>query len=94
MTGCSMSDNISNPAVKKGCVVVRDWSEESRIREAARIRENALHDEASALKNAWKEGYEEGLALARAEGRNDIINKMRLAGLSDEQINRILSYND
>mgnify|MGYP000141683924 FL=1 len=68
--------------MKKAVRVVRDMSDDTRIREAVRIREKALHDEASALKNARMEG--------RAEERTDIINKLRLAGFSDEQINGIL----
>lgn len=78
----NMLEETNLPIMKKAVRVVRDMSDDARIREAARIREKALHDEASALKNARIEG--------RAEERNDIINKMRLAGLSDEQINAIL----
>lgn len=36
-----------------------DNSEETRIKEIARLREKALHDEASALKNAKEEGKAE-----------------------------------
>ena len=48
--------------------VVYDMSEDTKIREIARLREKALHDEASALKHAREEGRKEGLELARAEG--------------------------
>ena len=77
-----MPKQTNLPITKKAVRVVRDMSDDTRIREAARIREKALHDEASALKNARMEG--------RAEERTDIINKLRLAGFSDEQINGIL----
>lgn len=77
-----MLEQTNLPIMKKAVRVVRDMSDDTRIREAARIREKALHDEASALKNARMEG--------RAEERTDIINKLRLAGFSDEQINGIL----
>jgi hypothetical protein len=77
-----MSEHTNLPIMKKAVRVVRDMSDDTRIREAVRIREKALHDEASALKNARMEG--------RAEERTDIINKLRLAGFSDEQINGIL----
>ena len=66
--------------------VVYDLSEDTRIREAARIREKALHDEASALANAKNEGRAEG----RAEGEANIISKMKAYGLSDEQIKAII----
>ena len=62
--------------------VIYDLSEDTRIREAARIREKALHDEASALANAKNEG--------RAEGEANIISKMKAYGLSDEQIKSII----
>ena len=77
-----MSEHTNLPIMKKAVRVVRYMSDDTRIREAVRIREKALHDEASALKNARMEG--------RAEERTDIINKLRLAGFSDEQINGIL----
>ena len=66
--------------------VIYDLSEDTRIREAARIREKALHDEASALANAKNEGRAEG----RAEGEANIISKMKAYGLSDEQIKSII----
>ncbi|MGN0682408.1 MAG: hypothetical protein ACI4JY_01915 [Oscillospiraceae bacterium] len=36
--------------------IIYDMSEDTRIRELARLREKALHDEASALKQATEEG--------------------------------------
>ena len=48
---------------------IYDASEETRIREIARLREKALHDEASALKNAKAEGEAIGMVKGRAEGR-------------------------
>ncbi len=62
---------------------IYDTSEETRIREIARLREKALHDEASALKNAKAEG--------RAEGEASIIAKMKAFGMTEEQIRRIIS---
>ncbi len=66
-------------------------SEEEKIQELARLREKALHDEASALSTARKEGREQGRAEGRAEGRNEMIEKMRKSGMTDEQIEKILS---
>ena len=54
-------------------------SEDTKIREIARLREKALHDEASAIKNA------------KAEERNDIISKLKAYGMTDEQIKAALS---
>ena len=67
--------------------IIYDTGEETRIRELARLREKALHDEASALKQAKSEGLEVG----RAEERNIIIEKMRAMGMSEEQIKAIVS---
>ena len=65
---------------------IYDTSEETRIKEIARLREKALHDEASALKNAKEEGKAEGAAKRQAE----LIANMKAFGMSDEQINAII----
>ncbi len=67
--------------------VIYDWSEQSLLRERARMREKALHDEASAMKNARAEARAKGAADKEAE----IIANMKALGMSDEQISRIIS---
>lgn len=67
--------------------VIYDWSEQSLLRERARMREKALHDEASAMKNARAEARARGAADKEAE----IIANMKALGMSDEQISRIIS---
>ena len=69
--------------------VIYDMSEDTRIREIARLREKALHDEASAIKNAKMEGREEGREEGRAEKRADAIAKMKALGFTEEQIRSI-----
>ena len=71
--------------------VVFDMSDDTRIREIARLREKAMHDEASALGNAKREGIEEGRAEGRTEGVEEVINKMRKSGMTEEQIKQILN---
>ena len=61
--------------------ITYDTSEGTKIKEIARLREKALHDEASALKNAKAEGMEEEKA--------NVISKMRANGFTDEQIRKI-----
>ena len=56
-----MLQNTVTPAVKKAVNVIYNMSADDRIREQARLREKALHDEASALKGARNEGRMEGL---------------------------------
>ena len=92
-----MISQTNVPIMKKAVNVIYDMSEDTRIREIARLREKALHDEASAIKNAKMEGREEGRAEGRAEGeaigvakeRADAIAKMKSLGFTEEQIRSI-----
>lgn len=65
--------------------ITYDTSEETRIKEIARLREKALYDEASALKHAREEGIKEG----RAEERAYSIKRMRSLGYTEEQIKAV-----
>ena len=94
------STNI--PEVKKTIVMLRELSADEKIRQEAFYREKRLHDEATALSGARREGIEigraEGKAEGRAEGRaeglneglNKMIEKMRKSGMSEEQIKAII----
>ena len=88
-----MLSQTNVPIMKKAVNVIYDMSEDTKIREIARLREKALHDEASALKNAKAEGVEEGLAKGEAKGRSEeranAIIRMRANGFTDEQIRKI-----
>ena len=57
-----MVEATSMPIIQKAVKVIYDMSEDTKIRELARMREKALHDEASALRQAWEEGIAEGLS--------------------------------
>ncbi len=89
-----MIEQTNIPIMQKAVRVIYDMSEDTRIREAARMREKTLHDEASALYNAKQEGLAEGRAEGRAEGEakgiTKIIEKMRLSGMTEEQIQTIM----
>lgn len=56
-----MIKNTGVPIMKDAVRVIYDMSDDTRIKEIARIREKAMHDEASALGNAKREGIEEGV---------------------------------
>ena len=73
-----MIKNTDVPIMKDAVRVIYDMSDDTRIREIARLREKAMHDEASALGNA------------KREGREEIIEKMRKSGMTEEQIKQIL----
>lgn len=78
------------PIMNKAVNIIYDLSEDTKIREMARLREKALHDEASALANAKNEGKAEGITIGREEGRteerNSLIEKMRQRGMSEDEI--------
>ena len=96
-----MISQTNVPIMKKAVNVIYDMSEDTKIREIARLREKALHDEASALKNAKAEGMAEGIEVGvvkgRAEGeangiakeKANVISRMRANGFTDEQIRKI-----
>ena len=101
-----MISQTNVPIMKKAVNVIYDMSEDTRIREIARLREKAMHDEASALKQAKAEGIEEGMTKGMAQGmaqgmtkgiakgmtkgKNEIIAQMKAAGMTDEQISFVL----
>ena len=74
------------PIMQKAVQIIYDLSEDTKIREIARLREKALHDEASAIKNAKAEGE----AIGYEKGEAAVIEKMQAFGLTDEQIKNIL----
>ena len=55
------------------------------MRERARIRERALHDEASYLEDAREEGFNQGITKGRAEAIEQILEGLRNRGV-DERI--------
>ena len=114
-----MISRTNVPIMQKAVQVIYDLSEDTRIRELARLREKALHDEVSAIKNAKAEGeliglekgeaiglekgeaiglekgeaigLEKGEAIGVQKERTAIIEKMKAAGMTDEQIRAIIS---
>ncbi|MGN1114977.1 MAG: Rpn family recombination-promoting nuclease/putative transposase, partial [Candidatus Ornithomonoglobus sp.] len=92
-----MLAHTENPAIQKGVQVIRNYSEDARLRNLAYSREKAMHDEAQALEYAKKlgleEGIKQGLAEGRAEGRaegiNAVIEAMKAAGMDTAQIEKL-----
>ena len=56
------------PEVKETIVMLRQLSADEKVRQEAYYREKRLHDEATALGTARREGIAEGRAEGRAEG--------------------------
>ncbi len=85
-----MINNTNVPIMQKAVRVIYDMSEDTRIREIARLREKALHDEASVRKSEREAGMAVGVAKGRAEEKALITEKMKAAGMSDEEIMKII----
>ena len=60
--------DIDIPEVKETIVMLRQLSADEKVRQEAYYREKRLHDEATALGTARREGIAEGRAEGRAEG--------------------------
>ena len=94
----ALQQNTSIPEIQKTIVILREMSADEQIREEARRREKRLHDEATALNHARKEGIEKGRAegeaigeaRGRAEGIASVAEAMRKKGYTEEQIKDLL----
>lgn len=84
--------------IQKAVMIIHKMSDDEKVQEAARLREKALHDEATALGHARREGLAEGRAEGRAEGiaegraeeRAKLEANLRALGLSEEMIRKAL----
>ncbi len=86
----TMIENTNVPIMQKAVRVIYDMSEDTRVREAARMRNKALHDEVSALNNAEKKGIRKGLKQGLKQGKAEIIASLKAYGMTDEQIKAAL----
>ena len=68
-------------------MVIHQMSEDEKIQELARLREKALHDEASALGHARREGEQIGMEKKEQE----IEKRLKELGLSDDMIKAALN---
>ena len=90
------------PEVKDTIVMLRQLSADEKVRQEAYYREKRLHDEASALGSARREGIAIGLEQGRAEGeakgraegasalKEKLAQKWRAAGMTEQQIQDLL----
>ena len=78
----------------KTIVILRELSADEQVREEARRREKRLHDEATALNHARKEGRAEGVVEGEARGRSqrdaELAEMWRKKGYTEEQIRDLL----
>ena len=86
-----MISKTNDPVMKKAVRIIYDMSEDTRMRELARMREKSIRDDASLRAQEREEGLAEGLVRGRAEERDLLIKKMKASGYSDDEINKLLS---
>lgn len=80
-----MLSNTQIPEIKKAVNVIREMSEDEKVREMVRLREKTIRDEASRLEDARNEGIAQGIAQERA----NIIKRMREVGVDEETIRKM-----
>ena len=79
----NMIKETNIPIMEKAVMIIHQMSDDEKLQEIARLREKALHDEASALSNAKREGIK--------EERTRIIDKLRGSGMTEEEIRKIIN---
>lgn len=91
----NMLSNTQIPEIKKAVNVIREMSEDEKVREMVRLREKTMRDEASRMEDARNEGIAEGMTKGIAQGiaqeRANIIKRMREVGVDEETIRKMLN---
>ena len=82
----SIQQTTEIPEVQDTIVMLRQFSADEKIRQEVHYREKLLHDEATALCNARREGIEEGRAEGEDLKETEIIIKLLKKGKTPEQI--------
>ena len=82
----AMIENTNVPIMQKAVRVIYDMSEDTRVREIARMREKALHDEATYLREAMEKGIVQGRAEGFALAKEGFIAKLKAKGMTDSEI--------
>ncbi len=89
--------NTQIKEVRDTIVILRELNADEKVKQEAYYREKRLHDEASALGCARREGLAEGLAkgLAKVEAKreSEIVANLRKIGMTEEQIKSVLKTN-
>ncbi len=98
-----MLENTGVKEIREAIVILRELNADEKMRQLAFTREKAIRDEANAINSARAEGIAEGRAKGIAEGEArgiekgrvkaiaSVVEKMKARGMSDKEINEILS---
>lgn len=89
-----MLEKTENKSIQQAVSFIYHMSADEKKKERARWEEKCMHDEASIIGTARREGIAEGEARGRTEETKNMIKMMRLSGLSEEQINSVLAQRD
>lgn len=84
---------LTDTVMEKAVNVIYDMSEDTRLREAARLREKIMRDEASALGFAERKGLEKGRKEGLEKGRREGLEKGIKEGLEkgkEEERNKMI----
>ncbi|MGI5830867.1 MAG: hypothetical protein ACOX8U_12000, partial [Bradymonadia bacterium] len=76
-----MLEKSSVSPINKAARVMLDYSRDGVLREIARLREKALHDEASAMESAMSEGIQKGMEMGMQVGREEGMQVGREEGM-------------
>ncbi len=66
-----MLERTNAAPIKEAAYFIRRMSADEKVKERARLEEKRLHDEASIIGTARRQGLREGLEKGRNEGRNE-----------------------
>ena len=101
-----MLRNTNIAPIQKAVFIIEEMSADETVQEMARLREKALHDEATALGHAERNGMKKGMEIGEEKGMKkgreigkeegaqakeaEMIEKMKKSGMTDGQIKAIL----
>ena len=93
-----MLRDTQHPDIVMACDMLQSLSEEEKAKNAQWAREKELHDIASLIadgrEEGWEAGWNDGREAGWNDGRENILNKLRMRGVSEEVIAEIMSMPD
>ena len=85
-----MPENATTNESNHVTLILRELSDDGKMKYITEMREKALHNEATAINAAEKRSMEKVLEKGIEKGRAEVMEKMRESGMTEEQINAIL----
>ena len=85
-----MPENATANESNHVTLILRELSDDEKMKYITEMREKALHNEATAINAAEKRSMEKVLEKGIEKGRAEVMEKMRESGMTEEQVNAIL----